>query len=92
MTSHVKVFLAGVSEGYVMRSEPHKRPRVDKTGRAAPAREAGNGIDRKSAEEKLALSERHARDLIETIPAMAWSTLADGSNVFVSKRWTEYTA
>ena len=22
---------------------------------------------------------------------MAWSTLADGSNVFVSKRWTEYT-
>jgi PAS domain S-box-containing protein len=37
------------------------------------------------------LSEKELRDLIETIPAMSWSALPDGSNTFVSGRWTEYT-
>jgi len=31
------------------------------------------------------------RELVETIPAMAWAASADGSNAFVSRRWTEYT-
>jgi PAS domain S-box-containing protein len=31
------------------------------------------------------------RDFIETIPAIAWAASADGSNVFVSRRWIEYT-
>ena len=39
----------------------------------------------------LSRDERQFRDLIENIPALAWSALADGSNTFVSKRWTEYT-
>jgi PAS domain S-box-containing protein len=36
-------------------------------------------------------SEKEVRDVIETIPAMAWSALPDGRSTFVSKRWTEYT-
>jgi PAS domain S-box-containing protein len=31
------------------------------------------------------------RDVIETIPAMAWTALPDGSSEFVNRRWAEYT-
>ena len=31
------------------------------------------------------------RDVIETIPAMAWTARPDGSNEFVNRRWAEYT-
>src|SRR6185295_233985 len=34
---------------------------------------------------------RKLRDVIETIPVMAWTALPDGSNEFVNKRWAEYT-
>ena len=34
---------------------------------------------------------RQLRDVVETIPAMAWTALPDGSNEFVNKRWAEYT-
>ena len=34
---------------------------------------------------------RKLRDVIDTIPAMAWTALPDGSNAFVNKRWAEYT-
>jgi len=34
---------------------------------------------------------RKLRDVIDTIPAMAWTALPDGSNVFVNRRWAEYT-
>jgi PAS domain S-box-containing protein len=47
--------------------------------------------ERKRAEEAARRSERELRDVIETIPAMAWSALADGSNAFVNSRWTEFT-
>jgi PAS domain S-box-containing protein len=43
------------------------------------------------AEEAAQRSEKELRDVIETIPAMAWSGLPDGSNVFANRRWTEYT-
>ena len=46
---------------------------------------------RKRAEEALRRSEKELRDVIETIPAVAWSALPDGSNAFVNSRWTEYT-
>ncbi len=35
--------------------------------------------------------EKRLRDVVETIPAMTFTALADGSNTFVNKRWTEYT-
>jgi PAS domain S-box-containing protein len=31
------------------------------------------------------------QDIIETIPAMAWTALPNGSNAFVNRRWAEYT-
>ena len=34
---------------------------------------------------------KKVRDVIETIPAMAWTALPDGSNAFVNRRWAEYT-
>jgi PAS domain S-box-containing protein len=64
--------------------------------RLAPAvrralREARERLELRSAEEAARRSERELRDVIETIPAMAWSALADGSNAFVNSRWTEFT-
>jgi PAS domain S-box-containing protein len=46
--------------------------------------------DRKRAEEHLRRSEKQLRDLIETIPAMAFSIRPDGSTEFVSRGWQDY--
>ena len=35
--------------------------------------------------------EKRLRDVVETIPAMTFTALPDGSGTFVNKRWTEYT-
>jgi PAS domain S-box-containing protein len=40
---------------------------------------------------KLRRSERELRDVIDTIPAIVWSTLPDGSNTYVNKRFVEYS-
>ena len=34
---------------------------------------------------------KQLQDVIETIPAMAWTARPDGSGAFVNRRWTEYT-
>src|SRR5260370_11025244 len=47
--------------------------------------------DAKRAENALRKSEKELRDVIDTIPAMVWSTLPDGSNTYVNKRFVEYT-
>ncbi|HJZ66853.1 MAG TPA: PAS domain-containing protein, partial [Blastocatellia bacterium] len=47
--------------------------------------------DRKRAEQVVRRSEEQLRDLIQTIPAMAFVTLADGSNEFVSRQWIEFS-
>jgi len=47
--------------------------------------------DAKRAEDALRKSEKELRDVIDTIPALVWSTLPDGSNTFVNKRFVEYT-
>jgi PAS domain S-box-containing protein len=36
-------------------------------------------------------SEAQLRDMIDTIPALAWSCLPDGANEFTNKRWRDYT-
>jgi len=38
-----------------------------------------------------ALSEVRLRQVIDTIPTLAWCNLADGPNEFLNKRWHEYT-
>ena len=40
--------------------------------------------------EKLQRSERELRDVIETIPSMAWSAAADGAAEFFNRRWLDY--
>ncbi len=35
--------------------------------------------------------EKRLRDVVETIPAMTFTALPDGSGTFVNKQWTEYT-
>jgi len=40
---------------------------------------------------QLKSQEKHLRDVVETIPAMTFTTLSDGSSTFVNKPWTEYT-
>jgi PAS domain S-box-containing protein len=47
--------------------------------------------DTKRAEDALRKSERELRDVIDTIPAIVWSTLPDGSNTYVNKRFVEYS-
>jgi PAS domain S-box-containing protein len=40
---------------------------------------------------QLKIQEKLLRDVVETIPAMTFTTLSGGSCTFVNKRWTEYT-
>jgi PAS domain S-box-containing protein len=39
----------------------------------------------------LRKSEKELRDVIDTIPAIVWSALPDGSNAYVNKRFVEYS-
>jgi PAS domain S-box-containing protein len=45
----------------------------------------------KRAEGAARRSEEGLREVIETMPAMAWSTRPDGSNAFANRQWAEYT-
>ena len=40
--------------------------------------------------ERLQQSERELREIIETIPCMAWSAAADGAAQFFNRRWLDY--
>jgi PAS domain S-box-containing protein len=40
---------------------------------------------------RLKSEEKRLRDVVETIPAMTFTTLSDGNCTFVNRRWTEYT-
>ena len=46
--------------------------------------------DAKRAEHALRKSEKELRDAIDTIPALVWSALPDGSNTYANKRFVEY--
>ena len=47
--------------------------------------------DRKRAQEAEHRRDGELRELIEAIPAMAWSASPDSSCTYVNKNWTEYT-
>ena len=47
--------------------------------------------DRKRAEDALRESEDRLRLVVDTIPAIVWSALPDGSVDFVNDRWLKYT-
>src|SRR5246500_4423461 len=44
-----------------------------------------------SALDEIRASETKLRQVIDTIPTLAWCNLADGPNEFLNKRWHEYT-
>src|SRR6202171_4493986 len=46
---------------------------------------------RKRAEEVARRSEKELRDVVNTLPALVWSTLPDGAVDFVNERWLEFT-
>src|SRR5580704_15504537 len=56
-------------------------------------RKARDELEIKVAERtsELRRSEKELRDVIDTIPAIVWSTLPDGSNTYVNKRFVEYS-
>ncbi len=56
-------------------------------------RKARDELEIKVAERtaELRRSERELRDVIDTIPAIVWSALPDGSNTYVNKRFVEYS-
>jgi PAS domain S-box-containing protein len=45
----------------------------------------------RNAFDKVQKSELKLRQVIDTIPTLAWCNLPDGPNEFLSKRWHEYT-
>jgi PAS domain S-box-containing protein len=47
--------------------------------------------DRKRAEEELRRSERDLNSIVNTIPAMAWATQADGFCDFMNQHWLDFT-
>jgi PAS domain S-box-containing protein len=42
-------------------------------------------------QERESQSEKELRDMVESIPAIVWTTLADGTCVFVNQRWQDFT-
>ncbi|WP_433971906.1 PAS domain-containing protein [Tunturiibacter lichenicola] len=46
--------------------------------------------NRDSAEKVIRRSKRELREVMDTIPAMVWIALPDGSNLSMNRRWTEY--
>ena len=41
--------------------------------------------------ESVLRNEKELREVIETVPVMAWTALPDGSNAFTNRQWVEYT-
>jgi PAS domain S-box-containing protein len=67
-------------------------PVFDESGKFLGYRGVGRHItERKRAEEMLRQREKELRDIIETMPAMAFVTDAGGRNAMGNRRWHEYT-
>ena len=67
-------------------------PMFDKAGRFIGHRGVALHItERKRIEEALRQREKELREVVDTIPAMTVMALPDGSTVFASRRWTEYS-
>src|SRR5690349_13056665 len=88
--SNAQRALAGESVTFVTEAknqffEIHLIPVLDKSEKVAGV----NGVTYNITDRRRA--ERELRLVIDTIPAMAWSTLPDGTNDYCSKSWLEYT-
>jgi PAS domain-containing protein len=64
----------------------------DDAGQPVAILETNNDItERKRAEESVRRSEKELRDLIEAIPVIAFTIWPDGSNIWINRRWVEYS-
>ena len=54
-------------------------------------REARERAEREKAEGVARRSEKELLDVIEAMPTLAFTTLADGSSAWVNRRWVEYS-
>jgi PAS domain S-box-containing protein len=64
----------------------------DDAGEPVAILETNNDItERKRAEESVRRSEKELRDLIEAIPVIAFTTWPDGSNIWINRRWVEFS-
>ena len=63
---------------------------VDEAGNEEAVGAIMDITESKVAEEKLRASEREFRDVLNSIPAVVWSALPDGSNSYVNSRFVEY--
>ena len=78
----------GVYRWFLIRAQPFR----DEAGKIVRWYGTSTDIDdRKKAEEAVRQSEKQLRDVIETMPAMAFTALPDGSTEFLNRRFTEYT-
>lgn len=67
-------------------------PVFDDAGTFVGYRGVGRNItERKRSEEMLRQREQELRDIVETMPAMAFVTDPRGRNAIVNRRWVEYT-
>ena len=53
--------------------------------------EASDRAARQRAEDALRRREKELRDVIEAIPAIAFTTQPDGSSVWINRRWVEFS-
>ena len=67
------------------------RPSENERGRPEFVGAVTDVSEYKRAEQALQRSEKQLRDVIETIPTMAWTTTPDGTNAFANKVYLEYT-
>jgi PAS domain-containing protein len=65
---------------------PAYNPAMASVTRQCSQQELAKALD------ELRNSEKKLRQVIDTIPTLAWCNLPDGSNEFLNKRWHEYTA
>jgi PAS domain S-box-containing protein len=88
--SNVRRALAGEAVTFTTEAndqffEIHLIPLLNKSGKVAGV----NGVTYNITDRRR--TERELRLVIDTIPAMAWSTLPSGANDYCSKSWLEYT-
>jgi len=78
---------------HVPRYNPLMATAKDSLSRSAqnPTIEHDSGQNPRNALDELQNSEAKLRWLIDTIPAVAWYGLPDGSKQFLNQRWREYT-
>jgi len=67
-------------------------PVFDEEGRFTGYRGVARDVtERKRIEEALRQCEKELREVVDTIPAMTVMALPDGTTIFASRRWTEYS-